>query len=216
MNAPLAYTGRVPNETERQLVARCLQGDATAWDEVFRAHFPPTARFIFQLSGDLTREDAEEIAQETFLSVVQHLAGFQGHSQLQTWIFRIAGNKARDFLEKRGAAKRGGGQIPLSLEAEDPLTGLAPDPAAPLPTPDAVLQQAETARIISDALAEMEPPCREVIELRYFADRSYEEISAELGLNVKTVSSRLSKCLDKLEGVARRLFSRKNSPIHPV
>ncbi len=206
----------MPNEAERQLVARCLRGEAAAWDELFTTHYSATARFIFQISGDFSREDAEEIAQEAFLSVVQHLAGFQGGSQLQTWIFRIAGNKARDFLEKRNAAKRGGGQLALSLDAEDPETGLSPDPATPLPAPDVVLQNAETATLVTDALARMEAPCREVIELRYFGDRSYEEISAELGLNVKTVSSRLSKCLDRLEGIARRLFSRKNSPPHPV
>ena len=206
----------MPTETERPLIARCLRGEAAAWDELFAAHYPATARFVFQISGDFSREDAEEIAQETFLSVVQHLGGFQGNSQLQTWIFRIAGNKARDFLEKRHAAKRGGGQLALSLDAEDPETGLSPDPAAPLPSPDVILQNSETAMLVSDALALMEAPCREVIELRYFGDRSYEEISAELGLNVKTVSSRLSKCLDRLEGVARRLFSRKNSPTNPV
>jgi RNA polymerase sigma-70 factor, ECF subfamily len=212
----MSYTGRVPNEAERLLVARCLRGEAAAWDELFTAQYSATARFIFQISGDFSREDAEEIAQETFLSVVQHLGGFQGGSQLQTWIFRIAGNKARDFLEKRNAAKRGGGQLALSLDAEDPETGLSPDPASPLPAPDLILQNTETASLMTDALALMEAPCREVIELRYFGDRSYEEISAELGLNVKTVSSRLSKCLDRLEGIARRLFSRKNSPPHPV
>jgi RNA polymerase sigma-70 factor (ECF subfamily) len=206
----------VPTETERPLIARCLRGEAAAWDELFAAHYPATARFVFQISGDFSREDAEEIAQETFLSVVQHLGSFQGNSQLQTWIFRIAGNKARDFLEKRHAAKRGGGQLALSLDAEDPETGLAPDPAAPLPSPDVILQNAESAQLVSEALARMDAPCREVIELRYFGDRSYDEISAELGLNVKTVSSRLSKCLDRLEGIARRLFSRKNSPTNPV
>jgi RNA polymerase sigma-70 factor, ECF subfamily len=206
----------VPNEAERLLVSRCLAGEADAWDEVFSAHYSAAARFIFQISGDFSREDAEEIAQDTFLSVVQHLKGFQGGSQLQTWIFRIAGNKARDFLEKRNAAKRGGGQLALSLDAEDSESGLSLDPAAPLPSPDVVLQQAEMAKIVTDALAAMEIPCREVIELRYFGDRSYEEISGELGLNVKTVSSRLSKCLDRLEGIVRRLFFRKNSPTNPV
>ena len=206
----------MPTDAESPIIARCLRGEAAAWDELFAAHYPATARFVFQISGDFSQQDAEEIAQETFLSVVQHLGTFQGNSQLQTWIFRIAGTKARDFLEKRQAAKRGGGQLALSLDAEDPETGWALDPAAPLPSPDVILQNSETAKLVSDALALMEAPCREVIELRYFGDRSYDEISAELGLNVKTVSSRLSKCLDRLEDVARRLFTRKNSPTNPV
>jgi RNA polymerase sigma factor (sigma-70 family) len=57
-------------------------------------------------------------------------------------------------------------------------------------------------------------PCREIIELRYFGDLSYDELSLELKLNAKTVSSRLSKCLDKLEAIARKIFSgEKNPPI---
>ena len=59
---------------------------------------------------------------------------------------------------------------------------------------------------LRDALARLGGPCQEIIELRYFADLSYEEISRALRLNEKTVSSRLSKCLDKLEEIARPIF----------
>jgi len=48
-------------------------------------------------------------------------------------------------------------------------------------------------------------PCREILELRYFGDLSYEEIASELQMNPKTVSSRLSKCLDKLEEIAKAM-----------
>ena len=64
-----------------------------------------------------TREDAEEICQEVFLSVIRNLDSFHGESQFQTWLFRIAANKARDYRERRNAAKRGGGQNPISLQA---------------------------------------------------------------------------------------------------
>ena len=53
-------------------------------------------------------------------------------------------------------------------------------------------------------------PCREIIELRYFGDLSYEEIAGTLKLNVKTVSSRLSKCLDRLETIVRQHFPGKS------
>ena len=60
------------------------------------------------------------------------------------------------------------------------------------------------------SLEQLGGPCQEVIELRYFADLSYEEISSALQLNPKTVSSRLSKCLDKLEAATRTLLAREN------
>jgi RNA polymerase sigma-70 factor, ECF subfamily len=199
---------------ETGLLSRCQAGDARAWDELFDAHYAAAARFVFQLGSDFTRDDVEEICQETFLSVVRNLDSFRGGSRFQTWLFRIAANKARDHRERRRAAKRGGGQTPVSLQAEDPQTGLVPDPPSTAPGPDAVLIGAEQAALVGEALDQLGEPCREVIELRYFGDLSYEEIAASLQLNVKTVSSRLSKCLDRLGAIARAVFSReKLAPI---
>jgi RNA polymerase sigma-70 factor, ECF subfamily len=192
---------------EAELLARCRRGDARAWDELFNWHYAAAGRFVFQLSADFTREDVEEICQETFLSVIRSLDSFDGRSQFQTWLFRIAANKARDFRERQRAAKRGGGQVPLSLDAQDAGTGLSIDPPSNAPGPDDVLLGAERMLLLREALDRLGDPCREVIELRYFADLTYEEIGASLHLNIKTVSSRLSKCLDRLEEIARQMFS---------
>ena len=67
---------------------------------------------------------------------------------------------------------------------------------------------AEQVTLVHQALEQLGEPCREIIELRYFGDLSYDEISHSLDLNPKTVSSRLSKCLDRLEGIARKIFAR--------
>lgn len=203
-------------EPERELISRCRRGEATAWDELFDFHYAPTARFIFQLSPDFSKEDAEEICQEVFLSVIKNISSFHGASQLRTWIFRIASNKARDFLEKQRAAKRGGGQVTVSLQAEDPETGLNLDLPGHSPGPDTILSNAESAQQVGLALEQLGQPCREVIHLRYFADLSYEEISCELQLNQKTVSSRLSKCLDQLEKVLVSVLSAEKNRTFPV
>src|ERR1041384_3730954 len=157
-------------EPEAELLARCRCGDAAAWDELFDLHYAPAARFIFQLAHDFTREDAEEICQEVFLSVIKNLESFHGRSQFQTWLFRIATNKARDYRERRQAAKRGGGQITLSLQAEDPETGLSLDPPSAALTPDVSLIQSEQSAQVHLALDQLGEPCRELIELRYFGD----------------------------------------------
>jgi len=198
-------------EAEAELIARCRRGEARAWDELFETHYGPVGRFVFQLSPDFSREDVEEICQEVFLAVVRNLGSFEGASQFQTWLFRIASNKARDFRERRLAAKRGGGQPTLSLQAEDPQAGLALDPPSPAPGPDEALMSAERQQLLRLALDQLGEPCREILELRYFGDLSYEELAAALRLNPKTVSSRLSKCLARLEGVARKVFARENS-----
>jgi RNA polymerase sigma-70 factor (ECF subfamily) len=203
------------SDSEAELLARCRRGDAAAWDELFDRHYAAAGRFVFQLGYDFTREDAEEICQEVFLSVIRNIESFNGQSQFQTWLFRIAANKARDYRERLNAAKRGGGHRPLSLNAEDPENGLAIDPPAGGALPDVCLMNAEQAALMHKALDELGEPCREIIELRYFADLSYDEISGSLELNPKTVSSRLSKCLDRLELIARKIFSGEKSAAFP-
>ncbi len=202
-------------DAEAELLARCRRGDAGAWDELFDRHYAAAGRFVFQLGHDLSREDVEEICQEVFLSVIRNLKSFQGGSQFQTWLFRIAANKARDYRERQRAAKRGGGHVPLSLQAEDSETGLTLDPPGPDPAPDLLLMKAEQVGLVHQALDQLDDPCREIIQLRYFGDLSYDEISRALGLNPKTVSSRLSKCLDRLEAIARKVFPRGKPAAFP-
>ena len=201
--------------SEADLLARCRRGEAEAWDELFDLHYAAAGRFIFQLSPDFSREDTEEICQEVFLSVIKNLESFQGECQFQTWLFRIAVNKSRDFREKRLAAKRGGAQTTISLQAENPETGLTPDPPDPLPGPDEMVMNAEQMAQVRESLDQLDGPCREIVELRYLGDLSYEELGATLNLNPKTVSSRLSRCLDRFEEIAKKTFLRDKPGVFP-
>ncbi len=195
--------------SEGELLARCRRGDSAAWDELFDRHYAATGRFVTQLASDVSREDVEEICQETFLTAIRSLSGFKGNCQVQTWLFRIAANKTSDYRERQQAAKRGGGLRPLSLHEPDAETGLTLDPPSSAPSPDLSLIQTEDIGLVAQALDQLGGSCREIIQLRYFADLSYEEISSSLQLNPKTVSSRLSKCLDKLGDLVKRLLSRE-------
>jgi len=194
-------------ESEAELLGRCRAGEADAWDIVFDQHYAPLGRFVFQLGYDFTREDVEEVCQETFLTVIKNITSFQGNCQFQTWLFKIGLNKARDYLQRKHAAKRGGEQTPISLHNTDSEDGLTVDPPSLLPGPDLALIQSENLGLVGQAIEQLSDPCREIIEMRYFADLSYEEIAVSLNMNPKTVSSRLSKCLDKLEEVAKTLLS---------
>jgi len=191
---------------EASLIDRCCQGDLAGWDALFDCHHGPITRFAFQLAPDLSQEDAEEICQETFLSAIHHLPRFNRKSRLQTWLFRIAANKAYDLREKRTAVKRGGHYRIVPLDALTPDGQRTVDPASESLAPDDSVIRTERAALLREALESLGPPCREIIELRYFGELSYEEISTALELKVKTVSSRLSKCLDRLEEEARPLF----------
>jgi RNA polymerase sigma-70 factor (ECF subfamily) len=79
------------------------------------------------------------------------------------------------------------------------------------PGPDALLANAETCRLVRQSLDQLDDDCREIMELRYYGDLSYAEIADELHLNPKTVSSRLSKCLDRLGVIAKKIFPPEHS-----
>jgi RNA polymerase sigma-70 factor, ECF subfamily len=197
----------IPKETaDADLLAGCRAGKSVAWDALFDTYYPVAARFVFQLSGDFSHEDTEEICQETFVAVVRNLGSFVGRSSFQTWLLRIAANKAMDFREKTRAAKRGGSMIHVSLD------GTSSDEARPAEVPsgsagpDVLLQTAETHQLVRQSLDRLDDTCREIIELRYYGDLSYAEIAVELRLNAKTVSSRLSKCLDRLQLIAKEIL----------
>jgi RNA polymerase sigma-70 factor, ECF subfamily len=192
-------------DTEKQLVARCRRGEAEAWDTLFDEHYAAVGRFVFQLSPDLPREDIEEICQEVFLSVVRNLRAFNCRARLQTWLFRIAVNKTRDFIDKQRAAKRGGGVVARSLQAEDPETGLAMQLPSPDRQPDHALVNTEKLFLIGRALEELGGTSCRIIQLRYFGGLTYEEIAAALDISPKTVSSSLSKGLLRLGAILRRL-----------
>src|ERR1041385_1984661 len=142
-------------EAEAELIGRCRRGEAWAWDELFERHYAAAGRFVFQVAGDLNREDVEEICQETFLSVIRSFDSFNARRQIQTWVFRIAANKARDYRERQRAAKRGGGQTPISLEGEGPDNGLTIDPPSNAPAPDATVMNGERMLLLREALDQL-------------------------------------------------------------
>ena len=203
-------------DSEAELLARCRAGEADAWDALFDGHYAAMGRFVFQLGYDFSREDVEEISQEAFLTVIRNLNSFQGNCQFQTWLFKIALNKARDYRQRQNAAKRGGGRAPISIHNPDSEDGLTIDPPSTLPGPDVALINSENIGLVAQALETLSDPCREIIELRYFADLGYEEIAASLDMNPKTVSSRLSKCLDRLEEAAKTLLSGEKKTTNAV
>ncbi len=162
------------SDAEADLLARCRRGEAAAWDELFDRHYGAAGRFIFQLGHDFTREDVEEICQEVFLSVIKRLDSFQGESQFQTWLFRIAANKARDFRERGHAAKRGGGWRKIELtEALDVAHAREVDMIA--------------LDLALESLSARDPQQCRIVELRYFGGLTIEDTAKFLKISPATV-----------------------------
>lgn len=130
--------------------------------------------------------DAEDVAQQTFLSLIEHLDSFRGESTVRTWVLRIAANHALKLLRK----KRG---VPTEPTGDTSYADI-PHPEFIAPwreQPSVLAEQHETRQIIDQALTEIPEHYREVFILRDIEGFSMSETSELLGISESNVKVRL-------------------------
>jgi RNA polymerase sigma-70 factor (ECF subfamily) len=145
-----------------------------------------------------TREDAEDVVQETFVKAFLSLGQFKGESSFYTWLYRICFNMAVDI--RRKAARRGGTrreykeQVSVNNGAEgswDQGASLGSDIGQRVEGPHDALARKELGRKIQEVLGELSEEHRAVITLREIDGLDYEEIAVAIGAPKGTVMSRL-------------------------
>jgi RNA polymerase sigma-70 factor (ECF subfamily) len=145
-----------------------------------------------------TREDAEDVVQETFVKAFLSLGQFKGESSFYTWLYRICFNMAVDI--RRKAARRGGthleykDQVSVNTAAErswDQGSSLGSDIGQRVEGPHDALARKELGRKIQEVLGELSEEHRAVITLREIDGLDYEEIAVAIGAPKGTVMSRL-------------------------
>ena len=132
--------------------------------------------------------DADEVAQEAFLSAWRALPNFRGESQFSTWLYQLTTHAAIDLMRRE---KR---QI-----AADDITEVSA--AHPAPSPQQQAEQSEQREIVRNAILQLAPEQREVVVLRFMEELSYEEIGAVLKLPSGTVKSRLNRAKAQLKEI---------------
>jgi len=169
---------------EQNWIDAAKRGDQAAFECLVRLY----EKKVFALTSRMCKNpaDAEEAAQEAFLSAWQGLAFFRGDSSFSTWLYRLASNACVDILRREGRHQAAAGP---SLNDEE-LNLDIPDSA---PTPHEYTEQAELREQIQAGLAALPPEYREVLILRELHQQSYDEISEILSLDLGTVKSRISR-----------------------
>jgi RNA polymerase sigma-70 factor, ECF subfamily len=186
-------------DNEAALVQSARAGDLAAFEELVRRY----ERKIYRLGYNITQNsaDAEDVTQDAFLKAYSHLNEFQGDSRFYTWLVRIAVNEALMRLRKRR---------PNQISLEEPIESdgdLLPREIADWgPSPEQRYQQIELRRILTEAIAQLEPAYRTVFQLRDLEQLSTEETAETLGLSVPAVKSRLLRARLKLRENLDRYF----------
>jgi len=181
---------------EKRLTERAKRGDREAFAELIEIYKDKIFQLAYRMVGN--RQDAEDIAQETFLRVYANLHQYDDSYKFSTWIYRIATNLCID----RGRKKR----PHFSLDEEiEPGQGL--DWYSRLSsrdnTPEEKLVTRELQERVQDALSHLAPKYRSIMILRYIEDLSLQEISEVLKLPVTTIKTRIHRGREALRSRLR-------------
>lgn len=154
-------------------VRACLAGDTHAFAGLVAEYEKPVYNVALRMLRD--PEDARDIAQTVFLKAWQNLSSYDPQYKFYSWIYRMAINESLNVLRTR---TRGMEPVDERLPTED---------AGP---PD-LLDGNQVRGVVLDAIDRLKPEHRAVIVLKYFVERDYEAMAEILGIDVKTVKSRL-------------------------
>ena len=166
-----------------ELIARCLEGDQSAYAALYSVFAGDVYRLVYGLLGH--REDAEEVVQDTFVYAMRNLARYDSErASFHTWLFIIATSRARNKRRRRWLPT-----VSLRHLLKFETAQIAPD--SPHRPPEAIMESADEQREVLTALERLSPKLREAAILRYFNDLTYREMGQILGIPQKTAESRV-------------------------
>jgi RNA polymerase sigma-70 factor (ECF subfamily) len=154
-------------------VRECLAGDPQAFAALVDQYEKPVYNVALRMLRNA--EDARDIAQTVFMKAYQNLSNYDPQYKFYSWIYRMAINESLNFLRVRG---RDGGPV----DERFPEEGAGPSE---------LLAEGQRREVVLEAVGRLKPEHRAVIVLRYFVDRNYEDMGEILGIDAKTVKSRL-------------------------
>ncbi len=188
-------------QTDRAIVDTVLAGDRDAYRQLVEREGAAVVRACHRILGDL--HEAEDAAQEAFVTAYRSLASWRGDGPFGAWLSRIA---VRIAVRKAGQRKTVG-WLSIDGDRTDAFDGSSTGPldaasiaASPRTDPGAMTIRAERASTVRRAVAALPEPYREVVLLRFFGELSLDEIAREVDRPLGTVKTHLHRGLARLRG----------------
>jgi RNA polymerase sigma-70 factor, ECF subfamily len=176
---------------ERLLIRRLQQRDEVAFSEVVRLYQHKVYNLLYRMIGN--HEEAEDLAQEVFVTVFKSIDSFRGESKFTTWLYRVAANHCKNrikYLSRRSRTSGDGLDGVPEHSMED--AGSAPLQSH-IDGPDQILEGLQLEKLLAQAIAALDEEHRLLIVLRDVEELSYQEIGEITTLNEGTVKSRLHR-----------------------
>lgn len=169
-----------PALEDEQLMARVKRGDRAALEALVRRHATPLLSFLSRIAAG--RRDAEDLFQDTWVTVWARRSTFDTTRRFKPWLYRVAVSRCGDW--RRRLRPTAADQVDWFEAAE--------------PAVEARLLREECLTAVEAAIRRLPPSQREVIALRLYASLGYAEVAAALGVTESTVRSNMSIALRSL------------------
>ena len=193
------------NIDDSVLVERSRSGDIDAIERLITKYQDRVYNIIFKMCQN--EDDAAELAQDTFVKVIEKIGSFQGRSGFYTWVFRIAVNLTLNFCSRR--VRLGFESLEVDGEehqrAKTQLRQYLADENSPDPV--AIAEKKELCLLMERALMKLDDSQRAVIILRDIEGMSYEQMAGVLNCELGTVKSRLSRARGALREILEAVLS---------
>jgi RNA polymerase sigma factor (sigma-70 family) len=193
--AEVAATPVAPPTEEQVLVQRALDGDLPAYDELVQRYQERIYATVYHMTAN--HEDANDLAQETFIKAYKALKSFKGDSSFYTWIYRIAVNKTINFLkQRRNRTHMSLNDVDFNVENDPDMVALVQHN-----TPHRDARISELQEKLNAALLKLSEVHRMVVVLHDVQGMPHEEIGKMMNCNVGTVRSRLFYARQQLQAL---------------
>jgi RNA polymerase sigma factor (sigma-70 family) len=186
----MSITNPDAEAADRADMERLCAGDPAGLDNLMARHATPIFHFLCRMLGN--EDDADDLAQETFVRVFNARSSYRSSEKFTTWLYTIAANLARNQFRWRSRHPT------VPLESNEPDESPAPMPPAAGMVPDEAAVDAELGQAVRQAVAELPEDLREVIVFCEWEERSVAEAAAILDTTPKAVESRLYRARQTL------------------
>ncbi len=183
-------------DPDHSVIARCLAGDETAWEELVRLHTRQVYGLCFRFTG--SGAEAQDLTQEVFLRVFRTLRTFRAaEGSFATWLARVTRNLLIDHYRRTRQER-------VTDSIEDQLPRMEEEGAAAAQRPDQAVAGREASEILQAGLQKLSPELREAVILRDLQEMEYREIAQTLEIPEGTVKSRINRGRAELGRLLRK------------
>ena len=181
------------------LVQRAREGDQKAYAELLGRYSDAIYFMLLKMVNNAS--DAEDLTIEAFGKAFKNISQYMPNFAFSTWLFKIATNNCIDFIRKKRAAT-----ISLDQSSDNP-DATSVTIQSDTPDPEANLINNQKIKLLREVVSKLKPRYRTLVELRYFKEYSYEEISVELDLPLGTVKAQLFRARELLYNILKNTSS---------